>query len=189
LNKINTIVSEKILYKKINYQIIINLLNGLYGTDNFLKEEEYFSKSLILSLIEYGEPRGRNNDGRSIMMYPVWKTGRNFLIMDNNEIMNENYKEMYKALLYYNENKTKNKNNIYYNINYPMNNNTNRDSKDINKNIMNDLYREYKYDIKNYKKAKKYYLNLGISNNNSNNVKTRSIYTNNNRANKPFTPL
>ena len=189
LSKINSLLSAKILYKKLNYQIIINLLNGLYGTDNFLKEGEYFNKALILSLIEYGEPRGRNNDGRSIMIFPAWKTGRNFLIMDNNEIINENYKEMYKALLYYNENKTKNKNNIYYNINYPMNNNTNRDSKDINKNIMNDLYREYKYDIKNYKKAKKYYLNLGISNNNSNNVKTRSIYTNNNRANKPFTPL
>ena len=187
LNKINTIVSEKILYKKINYQIIINLLNGLYGTDNFLKEEEYFSKSLILSLIEYGEPRGRNNDGRSIMMYPVWKTGRNFLIMDNNEIMNENYKEMFKALFYYNENKTKNKNN---NINISMNNTKDlNDVKLFSENIINDLYREYKYDIKNYKKAKKYNLNIGINNNINNNVKTRSIYTNNNRTNKPLVSI
>ena len=187
LGKINVIVNNKIIYKKINYQIIINLLNGLlYSKDNFLKVEEYFTKSLILSLIEYGEPRGRNNDGRSIMMFPVWKTGRNFLIMDNNEIINENFKEMYKTLLHYNENKTRNKNN---NLNSYINEGKDwKDFKLIDKNILNDLYRETKYDIKNYKKSKKFNLNLG--NGNNNNSKTNSIYTNTNinRLNKPFIP-
>jgi len=187
LEKINAINTDKILYKKVNYQIVINLLNGLlYSKDNFLKVEEYFTKALILSLIEYGEPRGRNNDGRSIMMFPVWKTGRNFLIMDNNEIINENFKEMYKTLLYYNENKSSNKNN---NLNSYINEAKNLDYlKLIDKNILNDLYRETKYDIKNTKKVKKFNLNLG---NNRNNLKPNNFYTNinNNRINKPFVPF
>ena len=186
VEKINSIMNGKIIYKRVNYQIIINLLNGLlYSKDNFLKVEEYFTKALILSLIEFGEPRGRYNDGRSIMMFLVWKTGRNFLIMDNNEIINENYKELYKTLLFCNENKTRNKND---NINAYMNEVKNlKDFKLIDKNILNDLYREHKYDIKNYKKTKKFNLNLG----NNNNVKTNSLYTNfnnNNRINKPFMP-
>ena len=190
LKKINSIIKEKILYKKTNYQIIINLLNGLlYRKDNFLKVEEYFTKSLILSLIEYGEPRGRNNDGRSIMLFPIWKTGRNFLIMDNNEIINENFKEMYKTLLYYNENKTRNKNN---NINsYLKDNNAFKDMKLIDINIINELYRETKYVIKNYKQSKKFTLKI-CSNNNSSNIKSKinNLYTNinNNRVNKPFIP-
>ena len=123
------------------------------------------------------------------MMFPVWKTGRNFLIMDNNEIINENFKEMYKTLLYYNENKTRNKNN---NLNSYMNEVKDlKDFKLIDKSILNDLFRETKYDIKNYKKTKKFNLNLGYNNNNNNNVKTKSLYTNinNNRVNKPFMPL
>ena len=191
LNKINSIILEKILYKKINYEIVINLLNGmLLGADNFLKVEEYFTKSLILSLIEYGEPRGRNNDGRSIMMFPIWKTGRNFSIMDNNEIINENFKEMFKTLLYYNENKTRNKNN---NLNSLINDTkVRKENIIIDKNIMNDLYRETKYDIKNYKKSKKFNLNL-VTNLYSNNIKVNGIYTNTNNNinkinNKPFLP-
>ena len=189
LNKINSIISDKIIYKKVNYQIIINILNGLlYGKENFLKVEEYFIKALILSLIEYGEPRGRNNDGRNIMMLPVWKTGRNFMILDNNEIINENFKEIYKTLLYYNDNKTRNKSN---NLNSLMNEVKNlKNIKLIDKNIINDLYRETKYDIKNYKKSKKFNLNFG-NNNNKDNAKTNSIYTNtnNNRINKSYLPL
>lgn len=189
LEKINSISNSKILYKKVNYQIIINLLNGLlHSKDNFLKVEEYFTKALILSLIEYGEPRGRNNDGRSVMMFPVWKTGRNFLILDNNEIINENFKEMYKTLLYYNENKSSNK---ITNLNSYINEVKDRESFNlIDKNILNDLYRETKYDIKNYKKVKKFNLNLG-HNNNSNNLKPNNFYTNaiNNRINKPSIPL
>ena len=180
LTKINNINTKNILYKKTNFQIIITLLNGLlYGKDNFLKVEEFFAKSLILSLVEYGEPRGRNNDGRSIMMYPVWKTGRNFLIMDNNEIINDNYKEMFKALMYCNDNKTRDKKNLNSILNEM------KDLKDIklyDKNIMNDLYRDIKYDLKNYKKNKKISIN--------NNLRVNNIPTNNRintNANNPFT--
>ena len=42
---------------------------------------------------------------------------------------------------------------------------------------MNDLYRETKYDIKNYKKSKKFNLNL-VTNLYSNNIKVNGIYTN-----------
>ena len=57
---------------------------------------------------------------------------------------------------------------------------------------MNDLYRETKYDIKNYKKSKKFNLNL-VTNLYSNNIKVNGIYTNTNNNinkinNKPFLP-
>jgi hypothetical protein len=113
ITRINDIFKNKILYKQNNYNIIINILNGLLNDKiNFLKTEKYCSKSLILSLIQYGEPRGRNNDGNNIMLFPVWKTGRNCMILDNNEILNENYKELFHCLFYLYESKKINKANL-----------------------------------------------------------------------------
>ena len=153
LNKINDINKNKIIIKNNNYNIIINLLNGLiYEKIDFLKTEKYYSSALILSLIEYGEPRGRNNDGNNIMLFPVWKTGRNCMILDNNEILNENYKELYHCLFYLYENKRNNKIRL-------------NDIKDLNlidKNIINDLYRNIDYTKKDYKKNNINFLGVNI---------------------------
>ena len=143
MKKINNIFENKILYKKNNYNIIINLLNGLlYENRNLLETDKYCNKALILSLIGYGEPRGRNNDGNNIMIFPVWKTGRNCILMDNNEILNENYKELYHCLFFLYDNKRNNKSNL----------NDIKEFKLIDKNMVNDLYRNIEYIKKVYKK-------------------------------------
>ncbi len=143
---INNIFENKIIYKLNNYNIIINLLNTLYNDKiDFLKTHKYCSKALILSLIQFGEPRGRNNDGNNIMIFPVWKTGRNCMILDNNEILNENYKELYHCLYYLYDNKRNNKSNL----------NEIRDYKLIDKSIINDLYRNIEYIKKIFRKNQK----------------------------------
>ena len=143
IKKINNIFEKKILYKKNNYNIIINLLNGLlYENINLLETDKFCSKALILSLIGYGEPRGRNNDGNNIMIFPVWKTGRNCILMDNNEILNENYKELYHCLFFLYDNKRNNKSNL----------NEIKEFRLIDKNMVNDLYRKIEYSKKVFKK-------------------------------------
>ena len=163
MSKINQIFERNILYKQNNYNIIINILNGLLNDKiDFLKTEKYCSKALILSLIHYGEPRGRNNDGNNIMLFPVWKTGRNCMILDNNEILNENYKELYHCLFYLYDNKRSNKSNL----------NEIKDSKLIDKNIVNDLYRNVEYIKKIFKKNKK----IKVNEINSNNLKNMNYH-------------
>ena len=154
ISKINDIFKNKILYKQNNYNIIINILNGLLNDKiNFLKTEKYCSKSLILSLIQYGEPRGRNNDGNSIMLFPVWKTGRNCMILDNNEILNENYKELFHCLFYLYDNKKTHKSNL-----------SNMKEKLIDKSIINDLYRNIEYTKKFFKRKAKKLEDLNFNN-------------------------
>ena len=154
ISKINDIFKNKILYKQNNYNIIINILNGLLNDKiNFLKAEKYCSKSLILSLIQYGEPRGRNNDGNSIMLFPVWKTGRNCMILDNNEILNENYKELFHCLFYLYDNKKSNKSNLSK-IKESL----------IDKSLINDLYRNIEYTKKIFKKKAKKMEDLNFNN-------------------------
>ena len=161
ISSLNNIFENKVLYKQNNYNIIINLLNGLLNDKiDFLKTEKYCSKALILSLIQYGEPRGRNNDGNNIMLFPVWKTGRNCMILDNNEILNENYKELYHCLFYLYDNKRNNKNNL----------NDIKDYKLIDKNIINDLYRNIEYIKKVFKKKQKIKKLDELNNNNLNNI-------------------
>ena len=101
ISKINDIIEKKILYYNIDFLIIINLLNGLLNEKTkYLDSEQPYSKSLVYSLLKYGEPRGRNNDGHNIMLFTTWKTGRNAVILDNNDIINENFKELFHCLYY-----------------------------------------------------------------------------------------
>ena len=169
ISKINNIFENKIIYKLNNYNIIINLLNTLYNDKmDFLRTHKSCSKALILSLIQYGEPRGRNNDGNNIMIFPVWKTGRNCMILDNNEILNENYKELYHCLFFLYDNKRSNKSNLNDIKDYTL----------LDKNIINDLYRNIEYFKKIFKKNQKVKkvdetnnTNSGVNSNNSNNSK------------------
>ena len=101
LNKINEIYDKYLIYKDNNYNILVGIINGLYQEKtNFLKSEKFFSKSLIFSLLQYGEPRGRNNDGDFSMLFTAWKTGRNSIMLDSNQNNNENFKELYHCLCY-----------------------------------------------------------------------------------------
>ena len=161
MEKINHIFENKIIYKLNNYNIIISLLNTLLNDKrDFLKTYNYSCKALILSLIQYGEPRGRNNDGNNIMIFPAWKTGRNFMFLDNNDVLNENFKELYHCLYYLNDNKRCNKLNL----------NDIKDYKLIDKNIINDLFRNIEYIKKIFKKNQKIKKKDELNSINSNNI-------------------
>ena len=111
LTKINDCFDKKILFYNIDFLIIINLLLGLLNEKTkYLDSEQPYSKSLVYSLLKFGEPRGRNNDGHNIMLFTTWKTGRNAVILDNNDIINENFKELFHCLYYLYGSKRQSKN-------------------------------------------------------------------------------
>ena len=67
------------------------------------------------------------------------------MILDNNEILNENYKELYHFLYFLYDNKRSNKSNLNDIKDYTL----------LDKNIINDLYRNIEYFKKLFKKFKK----------------------------------
>ena len=87
-----------------NYQLsfqelgIINLFEGLLQESYFLSEQ-FFSISTMMTLLSFGEPRGRNNDCHGFMMFPLWKVARKTNFFEDSFI-NENFKEMFHALEY-----------------------------------------------------------------------------------------
>ena len=87
-----------------NYQLsfqelgIINLFEGLLQESYFLSEQ-FFSISTMMTLLSFGEPRGRNNDSHGFMMFPLWKVARKTNFFEDSFI-NENFKEMFHALEY-----------------------------------------------------------------------------------------
>ena len=94
---------------KFNYQelAIINLMEGMLE-ENYFLSEKYFSISIMLILLSYGEPRGKNNDSHGFMMFPLWKVARKASFFEDSFI-NENFKEMFHALEYNEINKNSKK--------------------------------------------------------------------------------
>ena len=134
--------SKKIL-KKINYLyhnggyklslndlIIINLFYSLLN-NNYIKSEENYSKCIMLILLAYGDPRGRNNDSHGILEFPLWNLCRKTLKFEQ-VIISENFREMFHTLDFFEwqksllreKNKLFKKNDI---INYAYNVNENLD--------------------------------------------------------------
>ena len=83
----------------LNELALINLFQGLC-CGNYIDSEEYFSKCLMLFLMNYGDPRGRNNDSHGIIQLPLWFICRKILKLKES-ILYENFKEMYQALDYF----------------------------------------------------------------------------------------
>ena len=76
---------------------IINLLEGMITEKkNYVESEEFFTKSIIFSLLIYGDPRGRGNNGSIFLLYPVWKICRQSCILEN-FLIHENFKELFYA--------------------------------------------------------------------------------------------
>ena len=120
--KINKKIKE--IYSKGFYLLsladlgIINLFQGL-NDDNYIYSEEPFSKSVMLFLMLFGDPRGRNNDSHAILQLPLWKIARkSFKLERHKPFINQYFLEMYKSLEFFQKDKgiLKIKNNkIYYN--------------------------------------------------------------------------
>ena len=104
LKKINYLYHNGGYKLSLNDLIIIILFQSLINT-NYIKSEEYFSKCIMLILLAYGEPRGRNNDSHGILQFPLWNICRKTLKFEQ-IIISENFREMFHALDYFEWNKS-----------------------------------------------------------------------------------
>ena len=104
--KIKEIYSKGSYLLSFNDLAIINLFQGL-NCDSYIDCEEPFSKSVMLFLIQYGDPRGKNNDSNAIMQLPLYKILRKTLKMLKDRLeINQYFYEIYKSLEYFEKNKT-----------------------------------------------------------------------------------
>jgi hypothetical protein len=94
LNKIRE--SLKLLFKyNLELLAVVNLLEGLITErKNYIECEQSYSKCLIFSMLNYGDPRGRGCFGNSFMLFPLWKVGRQTCILEN-LLTSENFREMF----------------------------------------------------------------------------------------------
>ena len=105
-NKINMKIKD--IFKKGNYQLsladlsIINLFQALI-IEKYIESENPYSKSLMLLLMNYGEPRGRNNDSHGILEFIIWKIARKTRL--EQKVINDYFKEMYLCLSFYEKKK------------------------------------------------------------------------------------
>ena len=84
-----------------NKLAIFNLFQGLCLEKG---SEECFAKSLILFLLTYGDPRGRNNDSHGIIQFPLWIICNETLKLKE-IVIYEYFKEMFPALEYFDNKK------------------------------------------------------------------------------------
>ena len=101
----------KEIYSKGNYLLsfadlaIINLFQGL-SCEKYVQSEESYSKSVMLFLMLYGDPRGRNNDSHALMQLPLWKIARKTLKLEREQpSTNQYFLELYKSLEYFEKEK------------------------------------------------------------------------------------
>ena len=106
-NQINMKIKD--LFKKGNYQLsldelaLINLFQAL-SSEKYIDSEKPYSKCLMLLLMSYGEPRGRNNDSHGVLSFPLWKIARKTYKLEQS-VINEYFKEMYQCLIFYEKKK------------------------------------------------------------------------------------
>ena len=141
--KIKEIYSKGIYILSLADLAIINLFQGL-NYQQYLSSEEPYSKSVMLFLMLFGDPRGRNNDSHPLLQLPLWKIARKTLKLEKGQpSINQYFLEIYKSLEYFEKDKGKLKienNKTYF---------------DYEKNIMNNIKNIFKiYEINLNKKGK-----------------------------------
>ena len=142
--KINKRIKE--IYSKGMYLLsfadlaIINLFQGL-SFENYFHSEEPYSKSVMLFLMLFGDPRGRNNDSHPLLQLPLWKIARKTLKLEKGQpSINQYFLEMYKSLEFFEKDKGKLKienNKTYFNYEKNILNNIKDIFKINNINIIN----------------------------------------------------
>lgn len=107
--KINKKIKE--IYSKGNYLLsladlsLINLFQGL-SCESYLYSEEPYSKSVMLLLMLYGDPRGRYNDSHALLQFPLFKITRKTLKLEKEQPANNQYLlEIYKSLEFFGKDK------------------------------------------------------------------------------------
>ena len=142
----------KLLYKNsVGYLIslndlsIINIFEGLIKEKNNelsdAEKESYYSKSLMLLLMNYGDPRGRNNDSHEILLFSIWKLLDKICEREKDSVMIDYFKEMFLSLDFIEKNKLEQENNNKFEDSY-INNifyKNENDNDNINIKELNDI--------------------------------------------------
>ena len=169
LSKIKQIYNNGIGYKISLIDLaIIFLFDGLINEKNdelsLKQKESFYSKSLILLLMVYGDPRGRQNDSNEILLLPIFKIMNIVNELEKDSLIYDYFNEMFLSLDYTNKNK-------YISENY--------NDKDIKPNFMNYKHK-IKFNNQNLENKNEIFLdslNYGI--NNKNNIKKNNNNMNN----------
>ena len=108
IHKIKNIFKSKQYELSLNELAVINFCQSM-SNEQYIGSEEFSSKCVMLLLMNYGDPRGRNNDSHGALQYPLWKIARKTYKLEQ-PIINENFKEMYRSLDYFDSKKNEIKN-------------------------------------------------------------------------------
>jgi hypothetical protein len=167
LSKIKQIYNNAVGYKiSLNDLGIIYLLEGLINDKSdelsLQEKESFYSKSLILFLMSYGDPRGRKNDSNEILFLPIWKIMGKIYEIERDSLIYDYFKEMFLALDWTLKNKNKKKsenygiepNYLYYKHKKDKNNILNVENKDLL--LMDSLNFGFKNKIISKKKIMKW---------------------------------
>ena len=107
IKKIKEIFSSGNYFLSLAELALINLFQGL-SCESYLESEEPYSKSVMLLLMLFGDPRGRNNDSHQLIQLPLWKLVRKTMKLEREQPGNNQYfYEMYKSLEFFNSSKDK----------------------------------------------------------------------------------
>ena len=139
----------KLLYKNnvgylltLNDLSIINIFEGLLNEKNNeineAEKESYFSKSIMLLLMNYGDPRGRNNYSHEILLFPILKLLQKINDKEQDSSMIDYFKEMFFSLDFIEKNKEEQLKNIKLEQNSFHNFCNNDNTNNINKKELND---------------------------------------------------
>ena len=121
---------------------IINIFEGLLKEKNNelneAEKESYFSKSIMLLLMNYGDPRGRNNDSHEILLFPIIKLLQKIYNKEQDSAMIDYFKEMFFSLDFIEKNKSEQGDKRKLENSSLYNNFSNNDN-NINKNELNNI--------------------------------------------------
>lgn len=166
-NQINMKIKD--IFKKGNYQLslpdlaLINLFQAL-SSENYIQSEAPYSKSLILLLMSFGEPRGRNNDSHGMLQFPIWKIARKTFKLEQ-KVVNDYFKEMFQSLSFFEKKKCLlNLYNTKAIFNYANNVYNNTDNIQILNEISKEINNSEMHNISNESRLSDY-LNSNISEN------------------------
>ena len=184
-NKINMKIKD--VFKKGNYQLslsdlsLINLFQAL-SSEKYIDSETPYSKCLMLLLMSYGEPRGRNNDSHGIMLFPIWKIARKTYKLEE-RVINDYFKEMFQCLSFFEKKKCFLS---FYNTKPVFNYSINVYNKNDNKKLLKEISKNSNINANNNKDS-----NYVKNNNFSDDIQNISIesrfsdYLNNNISENP----
>ena len=99
IDKLNDIITSQTISIPSSLLGVFKLLEGInFEKNSFFNCEDSYTKSAVIFLSLYGDPRGRRGERSKSLLIPLWKIGRYSAILDNyNTYLLEYLKELYHA--------------------------------------------------------------------------------------------